>query len=97
MFYFTNFSATASASSTSKSSVWKYFNKIDKDKGECQLCNSILSCKKSSTSGMQRHLFNVHNIGDEKKCASGQTSQQNCPRLKQSKCDGEGEPHKANS
>lgn len=47
---------------SSKSGVWQYFKKKDKEYGQCCRCPKTLSCKGSSTSGLSKHLEKVHNI-----------------------------------
>ena len=41
----------------------EYFERIEtKDSARCQLCLSVLACKASSTTGLNRHLEHVHGM-----------------------------------
>lgn len=48
------------------SEVWKHFEK-NENNAKCNICQRILSCKNSSTSGLIRHLEIIHNILVNKK------------------------------
>lgn len=43
------------------SNVWKCY-KRDGDKATCLICMKVLACKGSCTSGIHRHLQNIHNM-----------------------------------
>uniref|UniRef100_A0A2A4J3N7 BED-type domain-containing protein n=2 Tax=Heliothis virescens TaxID=7102 RepID=A0A2A4J3N7_HELVI len=50
-----------------KTSVWHYFLRArDKVSAKCKKCQKILKCVGGSTSGLQKHLKNVHQITGEK-------------------------------
>jgi len=53
--------------STQQSWVWEHFQKCDKDIAKCNYCNKKLLCKYSSTSGINRHLKEVHSIAKNNK------------------------------
>ena len=44
--------------------VWEHFNKNEdsNDAATCIICNRSYGCKKSSTTGLSRHLSSVHKI-----------------------------------
>lgn len=48
-----------------KSFVWKHFTKGPKANAQCNLCPRILVYKGSSTSGLVKHLVNIHHINAE--------------------------------
>lgn len=50
-------------SSSSKSSVWYHFLRAkDKNEAKCRKCNKILRTLGGSTSGLRKHLKNVHSV-----------------------------------
>lgn len=46
------------------SGVWNYFRRDEKDRdmATCMICQRYLQCKRSSTSGLKKHLMHVHKI-----------------------------------
>lgn len=46
------------------SAVWKYFRRVenDRDNAICNICKRLLQCKRSCTSGLKKHLENIHKI-----------------------------------
>lgn len=52
------------------SSVWKIFKKSGVESAICSLCSKTLSCKGQSTSGLLRHLQNVHKKRNEKESST---------------------------
>lgn len=60
-----------------KTSVWHYFLRAqDKLSAKCKKCQKILKCAGGSTSGLQKHLKNIHQISlsAEKENFANQTS-----------------------
>lgn len=54
------------SSTGSGSFIWNHFTKDtnykDNKKATCNLCNKVYICSGGSTSGVMKHLKNVHNI-----------------------------------
>ncbi|KAL0850731.1 hypothetical protein ABMA28_006673 [Loxostege sticticalis] len=49
-----------------RSSVWRHFLRArDKNSAKCKECNKILKCVGGSTSGLHKHLKNVHELRGE--------------------------------
>jgi hypothetical protein len=48
--------------SNRSSHVWKHMTKVD-EKAKCDLCGVILSRKNGNTSGLRKHLHQVHKLG----------------------------------
>ena len=49
--------------------VWEYYERVDDENAKCSKCNKLMSCKGSSTSGLNRHLTSIHNINiNKRKC-----------------------------
>lgn len=46
--------------SNSHSGVWKYMKKDGEDKAKCNLCAAILSRKNCGTTGLRKHLLQIH-------------------------------------
>jgi hypothetical protein len=44
------------------SSLWDYMTKEEDEKAKCNLCNVISSRQNSATSGLRKHLFQVHKV-----------------------------------
>jgi hypothetical protein len=44
------------------SSLWDYMTKEEDEKAKCNLCSVILSRQNSATSGLRKHLFQVHRV-----------------------------------
>lgn len=46
------------------SAVWKYFKRLqhDRENAICNICNRVMQCKRSCTSGLKKHLLNIHKI-----------------------------------
>jgi len=44
------------------STLWHYLKKEDNEKARCTKCGKILSRKNGATSGLRKHLFQVHKI-----------------------------------
>lgn len=42
--------------------LWHYMTKQQNEKAKCNICNKILSRQNGSTSGLRKHLFQVHKI-----------------------------------
>ncbi len=42
--------------------VWNHFKKVDKECAKCNHCAKKIDCKSGNTSGLSRHLKNVHSI-----------------------------------
>lgn len=43
-----------------KSTVWKYMSKQGHDMAKCAICEVLLKRKNGSTTGLRKHLFQVH-------------------------------------
>lgn len=48
--------------SNSSSNIWDYMTKQIDHKAKCNVCNTVLSRKNGATSGLRKHLFQVHKI-----------------------------------
>ena len=57
------------STSTTTESVWEYFQKTSgsEESARCKVCQVVIKCKGSSTSGLIRHLRSKHNIITTKK------------------------------
>jgi hypothetical protein len=42
--------------------VWTHFKKLDKENTKCKQCDKKITCKSSNTTGLVRHLRDVHSI-----------------------------------
>jgi len=45
-----------------KFNLWDYMTKLPNEKAKCNICNTILSRKNGSTSGLRKHLYQIHKI-----------------------------------
>jgi hypothetical protein len=45
-----------------KFNLWDYMTKQQNEKAKCNICSIILSRKNGSTSGLRKHLYQVHKI-----------------------------------
>ncbi|XP_076301646.1 zinc finger BED domain-containing protein 4-like [Lasioglossum baleicum] len=43
-----------------KSTVWKWFTKINQDESVCKLCQKVFKCKRASTTSLKRHVECQH-------------------------------------
>ena len=44
------------------SSLWNFMTKEDNEKAKCNICNTVLSRQSGATSGLRKHLLQVHKI-----------------------------------
>ena len=54
----------------SHSGVWKYVKKDGEDKAKCNLCAAILSRKNCGTTGLRKHLLQVHQLQQFAVCST---------------------------
>ncbi len=45
-----------------ETNLWHYMTKQEHKKAKCNICNRILSRNNGATSGLRKHLFQIHNI-----------------------------------
>jgi len=48
-----------------KSPVWLFAEKLDKDNGKCKFCEKVVNAFNGTTSGMKRHLLKYHSDNTE--------------------------------
>ena len=48
--------------SSRSSTVWEHMTKYDDDKAKCTLCEAVLSRKNYGTTGLRKHLHQVHKL-----------------------------------
>lgn len=56
-----------------KSWVWEYFTRLEADSAQCGICDKMIACKNSGTSGMINHL-KLHNVKQDPQPEAGSST-----------------------